>query len=246
MSQGNVGAWLEFALQQMAAESYLDGIALSNDADIITRLKLGNNSPLFNDPDNPNLSGKTRFVDLNGVPSANQVVGSAQAFVSRYDIIDHHANDATGFSATLMLDTQTQQYTLSFRSSEFRDESLGGDYDRDVVKADGDIAVHGFAFAQLLAMEEYFARLTQGIRSDGTFDAGRQAFFGNPTHQLNVTGYSLGGHRATVFTNLHESEVRQTYLFECLGPRIASGSGAGSRGRGTTDCGHVVLFYALA
>ena len=217
MPSSNVGTWLEFALQQMAAESYLDGIALSNDADIVTRLKLGNNNPLFNDPNNPTLSGKTRFVDLANVINASQVTGSVQAFVNRYDIVDHHANDATGFSATLMLDTQTQQYTLSFRSSEFRDESLGGDYDRDVVKADGDIAVHGFAFAQLLAMEEYFSRLKQGIRSNGTFDAGLQAFFGNPTHQLNVTGYSLGGHLATVFTELHESEVRQTYLFNASG-----------------------------
>ncbi|MEO6110715.1 MAG: calcium-binding protein [Nitrospiraceae bacterium] len=141
----------------------------------------------------------------------------AERFISKYDILDHHANDSTGFSATLMRDTTTGEYTLSFRSTEFRDESLGGDYNRDAVKADGDIAVHGFAFAQLLAMEEYFARLKQGITSDGTFDAGLHAFFGNPTHQFNVTGYSLGGHLATVFTELHESEVRQTYLFNASG-----------------------------
>lgn len=61
MPQSDVSAWLQFALQQMAAESYLHGISFANDADIITRLKLGNNNPLFNDPNSPTLSGKTRF-----------------------------------------------------------------------------------------------------------------------------------------------------------------------------------------
>ncbi len=213
MPQTNITTWLEFALQQMTAESYLHGINLLDDQAVINRLIAGNNAPGVTSP-NP---GVTRFVDLANVINASQVTGSAQAFVNRYDIVDHHANDATGFSATLMRDTTTGEYTLSFRSTEFRDESLGGDHERDAVKADGDIAVHGFAFAQLLAMEEYFARLKQGITSDSTFDAGLQAFFGNPTHQLNVTGYSLGGHLATVFTELHESEVRQTYLFNASG-----------------------------
>jgi hypothetical protein len=203
----------------LAAESYLNGISLANDADIITRLKLGNNNPLFNDPSSPTLSGRTRFVDLAGVSNANQTIGSAQAFVSRYQIVDHHANDASGFSATLMRDTTTGEYTLSFRSTEFKPAAQGGDKERDAFQADADIGLHGFAFGQLAAMEEYFAQLKQGLKSDGTFDVGLHAFFGNPTHQLNVTGYSLGGHLATIFTELHESRTHTSSMGPVVGMR---------------------------
>jgi hypothetical protein len=133
MPQSTISTWLDFALQQMAAESYLHNINLSDPADVVPRLVAGNNAPGVTSP-NP---GVTRFMDLANVINASQVTGSAQAFVNRYDIVDHHANDATGFSATLMRDTTTGEYTLSFRSTEFRDESLGGDHERDAVKADG-------------------------------------------------------------------------------------------------------------
>lgn len=154
MPQSNVSTWLAFALQQMAAESYLDGIALSNNDDIITRLKLGNNNPLLNDPEDPTLDGATRFVNLAGVPNASQITGSAQAFVARYQIIDHHASDATGFSATLMKDRNTGQYTLSFRSVEYRNQVDGGDWERDGLAADdGEIGRYGFVLAQLTSRD---------------------------------------------------------------------------------------------
>ena len=40
MPQSDIGIWLQFALQQMAAESYLNGVTPSNNAALITRLKL--------------------------------------------------------------------------------------------------------------------------------------------------------------------------------------------------------------
>jgi len=186
--------WLNFALQQMAAESYLDQVLTGRS--LIEVLTNGNNNENIVPGDQ--FTGKTRFVDLSGVPNANQVTGSAQAFDARYDVIDHHANDATGFSATLLFDTQTQTHTLSFRSTEFLQQVDGGDRERDGFGADFEISSDGFAFGQLAAMEEYFARLKQGIKSDGTVDASLQAFFSNPSHQLNVTGYSLGSHLATM------------------------------------------------
>ena len=155
MPQSNVSTWLAFALQQMAAESYLDGIVLSNNDGIITRLKLGNNNPLLNDPEDPTLDGATRFIDLAGVPNASQITGSAQAFVSRYQIVDHHANDATGFSATLMQERGTNNFTLSFRGTEYPNQSQGGDWERDGLPgADGEIFFKGFAFGQLVSMEK--------------------------------------------------------------------------------------------
>jgi hypothetical protein len=161
MPQSSISSWLQFAVQQMAAESYLDGIVLSNGNDVITRLRLGNNNPLLNDPNDPTLDGATRFVNLADVPNASQIAGSAQAFITRYQIVDHHANDATGFSATLIREKDqngqlTNNFTLSFRSLEYQNQVDGGDWERDGLPgAAGEIAGTGFALAQLVSMERY-------------------------------------------------------------------------------------------
>ncbi|MBL8072970.1 MAG: putative Ig domain-containing protein [Nitrospira sp.] len=197
-----VSTWLNFALQQMAAESYLHGINLQDPAAVIRRLVEGNN----NGPMIPidQFTGKTRFVDLTAVSNISPITGSAQAFVSRYQIVDHHANDATGFSATLMFDTQTNSYTLSFRSTESATATQGGDRERDLLGADAELGFSGFAFGQLAAMENYY----QWLKVSGTLSAGAV---------LNVTGFSLGGHLATVFTELHTAEVNNTYIFNGAG-----------------------------
>ena len=210
MVQGSVSTWLQFALQQMAAESYLD-----RTADLTEILEDGNNDRRVIPLDQ--FTGKTRFVDLTGVPNANQITGSAQAFVSRYQILDHHANDATGFSATLMFDTQTQTYTLSMRSSEYAADANGGDRSRDIFGADAEIKNDGFAFAQLVSMKRYFEDLQQGKKSDGTIDPALAAFFGNAQNKINVTGYSLSGHLATVFTELYVDRVAQAFTFNGAG-----------------------------
>jgi hypothetical protein len=135
--------WLRFVLQQMAAESYLDGINLQDNDQVETRLLRGNNRPGF-DPANGILTGATRFTNV-----------LADRFLSTYDILDHHANDATGFSATLMRDTTTGEYTLSFRSTEYRNQVDGGDWERDGLPgASGEVFDHGFAFGQLVSMEK--------------------------------------------------------------------------------------------
>jgi hypothetical protein len=158
------------------------------------------------------LPGKTQFVDLAGVPNASQITGSAQAFDSRYLIVDHHANDATGFSATLMKDTATNTYTLSFRSLEYQNQAMGGDWERDGQEgAAGEIAGAGFALGQLVSMERYYQELKA-----------------NPLKLpsaaiLNVTGYSLGGHLATVFTELHSADIQHTYTFNAAGRGLVGG-----------------------
>ncbi|MBI4000805.1 MAG: hypothetical protein HY348_03365 [Nitrospira defluvii] len=203
MSQSNLSAWLQFAFQQMAAESYLDGIGSSNTAELIRRLKFGNNnqSVLGIDPNpdlNPNLSGATRFTDVQAV-----------LFSQRYKIVDHHANDATGFSATLMKDLKDptgKTYTLSFRSVEYQKQSDGGDWERDGLPgAAGEIAGTGFSLAQLVSMERYYRELKANPNMLP------------PGAILNVTGYSLEGHLATVFTELHASEINHTYTFNGAG-----------------------------
>jgi len=188
MSQ--ITTWLDFALQQMAAESYINRITPEG-LSLIDVLEFGNNNLSIDQLNNPDLPGKSRFVDLNGVPGASQITGSAQAFVSRYQIVDHHANDATGFSATLMQERDAQgnltnNFTLSFRSTESKVHDEGGDWERDGSSgADGEITLEGFAFGQLASMETYY----QSLKNSGLLPADAV---------LNVTGYSLGGHLATV------------------------------------------------
>ncbi len=192
MRQSNISTWLKFALQQMVAESYLDQLLFGRSLREI--LLEGNNDQRFVQPDaNGNLPGKTRFTNV-----------LADRFLSTYDIIDHHANDGTGFSATLMRDRTTGAYTLSFRSTESALVAEGGDRERDLFGADAEIGGAGFAFGQLAAMEDYY----QSLKTSGTLPAGAV---------LNVTGYSLGGHLATVFTELHHTEVNHTYIFNGAG-----------------------------
>jgi hypothetical protein len=111
------------ALGQIAAESYLDGISLAERDAIFPRLTNGNNRH----PDdlrpslNPNVgAGGTRFVR-----------DQRDEFFSTFDIIDHLPNQSSGFSTTLLKNRITGEYTLAFRSTEYRSIEYGGDAERD-------------------------------------------------------------------------------------------------------------------
>ncbi len=175
MPQSQISTWLDFALQQMAAESYLD-----DPGGLLSQLTRGNNRFGFDPPTGP-LLGATRFTNI-----------LADRFIAKYDVVSHHANDATGFSATLMREVGTNNFTLSFRSTEFRNQGQGGDWERDGQGgAAGEIAGAGFAFGQLVSMERYYRELkASGALSQNAV--------------LNVTGYSLGGHLATAFISRYE------------------------------------------
>lgn len=194
MPPNNVSTWLDFAIQQIAAESYLDNVDFTNTAAVRLALIRGNNRTGFDPPSGP-LLGKTQLTNA-----------LADRFLATYEIVDQHSNDATGFSATLLKNRDTGEYTLSFRSTEYRNTNQGGDFERDGLDgADGDIKDKGFAFGQLAAMEQYY----QELRAPG----GKL-----PTSAvLNVTGYSLGGHLATIFTELHSADITQTYTFNGAG-----------------------------
>ncbi len=187
----DIKTWLEFATQQMAAESYLDQFVVQG-VPLQQVLIDGNNDRRVIPLDQ--FTGKTQFTDL-----------PAQQFTQQHQIIDHHANDATGFSATLMQERGTNKFTLSFRSTEYRNQSQGGDYERDganlplLTGADGEILTKGFAFGQLAAMEQYYHTTVKNLLPQGAV--------------LNVTGYSLGAHLATVFTELHGLEINPSFSF---------------------------------
>jgi Ca2+-binding RTX toxin-like protein len=129
----------------------------------------------------------------------------AEQFLDQYEIVHHLPNRSSGFSATLMRNKETGEYTLSFRSTEFRDELNGGDGARDgITGADGQIANHGFALGQLMQMEDYYNFLV----SSGLISS---------EQVLDITGYSLGGQLASAFTVMHPEIVNQAYVFNGVG-----------------------------
>ena len=184
---GVVRRWRDGVLQQVAAESYWH--LSDTQAEILRR----GNSP--RDPNDPTKL-PSQFIRLTSTQASD--------FISRYNIAHHHANDSSGFSATLLFDTQAQKYTLAFRSTEYKNPSEGGDFDRDGKSgAGGEIQGYGFAFGQLSAMEAYYAYLKSHVLPEGS--------------KINVSGYSLGGHLALVFTELHATEIEQTLVFNSAG-----------------------------
>jgi len=69
--------------------------------------------------------------------------------------------------------------------------------------------VLGFAIAQIDSMERYYQDLRSG--SNPNVPALPSGAI------LNVSGYSLGGHLATVFTELHATDINRTFTFNAAG-----------------------------
>ncbi len=248
-----VNGYLNFALLQLGAESYLHGANLQNASEVTAAWQYGFNDPThpFIDPDyvdpktgkktgraapGPNdgfdedgmpLSGPNKTV----LPAYNRMVAvQAARLFDRFEVIDQHADDATGFSATLFNNRATGAYTLSFRSTEFRAWETAGDNPRDDAGGNQEgIRKSGFAFAQLASMEDYWRHIRNGERwqgrpnqaggtwvadPGGALGAFKQYMDSKPAGKgLFVTGYSLGGHLANVFTLIHEAEVEKTYVY---------------------------------
>ena len=190
----DIATWYEMALHAIAAESHFDAYT-----DVAQALEAGNNRIPLPDESQSYLRLTTQ---------------QAIAYSSRYSFIQV-PNDASGFSGTLIYDTVTGEYTVAFRSTEYKDETRGGDFQRDVNGADMEINNAGLAFAQIDSMERWWAQLTApgGVLASVT--------------RVNVVGYSLGGHLAQAFTELHPERVDHTYLF--------NSAGVGLQQRGTLE-----------
>lgn len=225
--------WYQLVLQQMAAEAYLDAVNLTDLAQLQVALPRGNNRPNF-----PQTSF-TRFTDAQVIELVSQyeIVHQASDFplAARSEPV-YYAGTAilanTGLSATLIRKKDasgnpTSEFTLAIRSTEFRTVSDGGDRSRDLLQADiNGIVANGFALAQLAALEDYY----DWLKKSRLLPAGSK---------LNVTGYSLGGHLATVFTEIHASDIdvvlQGTYTF--------NGAGRGTWTRNATNPKEIVNYY---
>ena len=128
-------------------------------------------------------------------------------------------------------DKSSGEYTVSFRSLEYAEESKGGDWMRDGRPGGaGEISGRGLAFAQAASMERYLENLQQGRRYDAV--SGKwiaDAKLAEASQALtsgggaNITGFSLGGHLASVFTLLHGDLVKHAYVFNASGLGMLDG-----------------------
>lgn len=223
----DINAHYQFVLQQHVAEVYLENGIYGEDA--VAR-KLADDNNRASDP--TGRLGQTK-------PTKTQV----NVFTTNYQVIHQVSDNAglgdsrpnrqlypggsianTGFSATLIQKVGTNEFTLAIRPTESRSAGVvGGNRERDGYGADGSIALSGgFALAQICAMKSYYAWL----KNSEQIPAGAN---------LNVTGYSLGGHLATVFTELHPPEIAETVTF--------NSAGRGKWNRSVEDLSAIVEFY---
>jgi pimeloyl-ACP methyl ester carboxylesterase len=128
----------------------------------------------------------------------------AEKFASEWTVVEHISNTTTGFSGTLFKKEGTDEYTLSFRSTEFLDDAARDNQATNVLE----ISEKGWAFGQLSDMEAWYQSIQSKI--DGL---------------LSVTGYSLGGHLATAFNLLHPGAASEVITF--------NGAGVGKIGDGS-------------
>ena len=155
----------EFLLAQFSAEAYLDGLDgelwdmtiteedverdYTDPQTLIGRLALGPNDYRYGYKIKDDLSENERE-RWNSKAATKQMI---KDFGSTFTVIDHLSNTSSGFSATLLLNKKTNEYTLSFRSTESKESGDGGDVLRDSSSgANGEIGKEGFAWAQIMDM----------------------------------------------------------------------------------------------
>jgi len=162
--------------------------------------------------------------DGNG-HSSRMTDQQAKDFAADWDVVAHQPNTATGFSATLFKlkpgradpakGTYEGQLVVSFRSTEFIEDAARDNQATNVLE----VRQGGWAFGQIADMQTWWASV--------------QTLVGGA--KVDVTGYSLGGHLATAFNDLHGSQINSTYTF--------NGAGVG-RVNADTNLGAVIAKFA--
>lgn len=155
---------------------------------------------------------KTNVLNNQGIPyvtalrngnlhASRFVESQAEKFAAEWEVLDQCANTTTGFSGTLFRNRTTREVVMSFRSTEFIDDAARDNKATNVLE----IKETGFAWGQIADMQAWYAKL----KSDPALLGGGQAF--------SVTGYSLGGHLATVFNLLNPDAAQRVVTFNGAG-----------------------------
>lgn len=154
--------------------------------------------------------------DKNVLGGATRMTATQFAyFEANFEIVAHYPNDVSGFSGTLFkrAGATSNQYFISFRSTEYRFDADGGNWSGDGKPgADGEISDIGFATAQLESMERFYAMLKQGktwniASGQWVANASVQQFadgMADGSASLTATGYSLSANLATSFSLMHQ------------------------------------------
>lgn len=131
----------------------------------------------------------------------------ATRFLEYWEVVAQQENTKTGFSGTVfkcriddpVTGAMAGETVMSFRSTEFLDDAARDNQATNTYE----IADTGFAWGQLRDMETWYAQLLQ----QGKLVEG----------QFSLTGYSLGGHLASAFNEMHPTAVRQVVTFNGAG-----------------------------
>ncbi|MBP6789729.1 MAG: hypothetical protein KA170_19225, partial [Candidatus Promineofilum sp.] len=149
------------------------------------------------------ISNGPRAIDPNWLKTGNRHASKftpteveLSKLTTDWVVVEHVSNTETGFSGTLFKKESTNEFVLSFRSTEFLDDAAR---DNEATNYQ-EINKLGFAFGQISDMEKWYSEVKTKI-----------------TGPLSVTGYSLGGHLATAFNLLHKSEVTEVVTFNGAG-----------------------------
>ncbi len=220
-----IGQWYEAALQQLASESYLRKSSMSSDGAIAAQISLRDDLARGNTRENLTTGGLMKMPVASVEQLSSGSILPANEFAAAWEVVYQADNDGSGFSATLMRrrvsGNADPEYTLAFRSTEYRDEkSRGGDWKRDVENADAEIGMGGgFAFGQIHSMRQLWTNLKAGRDADGKTLTSLSDFASRMSsgEKVNLVGYSLGGQLATVLTELEPTKVNQTTIFNAVG-----------------------------
>lgn len=217
------------ALIQLAAEAYLTNTPLSDAYGFSPSSRLSS-TPILEEYLKDRLLFGNNNVDLASIDFKAMVIAGdigasplygglrmtasqADYFLNIYEVVAQQPNTKSGFSGTLIRNKQTGEYTVAFRSTEYRLAEKGGDYYRDARATDTQLNSYGAAFTQGIDMEKFYAEVVEPIIRKNTPE-------GQPI-KLNVEGYSLGGSLAYLFTSMHADVISETVVFNSpgLGPQ---------------------------
>ena len=140
-------------------------------------------------------------------------------FVNRYELVHHIPNTLSGYSSTTFYDNFNKDYIIAFRGTE--------ETGRDMIIADGLLALSGYATTQVIELIELkytiFAHIKlhalskQEALHKNYDDTTNYLASQTLDFKLTLIGHSLGGHLAQVFTLFYSNNIKELYTYNAPG-----------------------------